>query len=62
MLAEIGGKKGVKVWRNKAEQTVKVELGTYPNTQEAAEGNVEPKEPEELGGNVDLKAAAALFA
>lgn len=45
----------VKVWRNKAEQTVKVKLGTYPNTQEVAEGNTEPKEPEDLGGNVDLK-------
>ena len=45
----------VKVWRNKAEQTVKVKLGTYPNTAEAAEGNTEPEEPKDLGGNVDLK-------
>ena len=45
----------MKVWRNKAEQTVKVKLGTYPNTAEAAEGNTEPDEPKDLGGNVDLK-------
>ena len=45
----------VKVWRNKAEQTVKVKLGTYPNTAEAAEGTTEPEEPKDLGGNVDLK-------
>ncbi|MEO8420552.1 MAG: Do family serine endopeptidase [Hyphomicrobium sp.] len=45
----------VKVWRNKGEQTVKVKLGTYPNTTEAAEGNTEPEEPKDLGGNVDLK-------
>ena len=32
-----------------------MKLGTCPNTQEAAEGNTEPKEPEDLGGNVDLK-------
>ncbi|MCZ7595278.1 MAG: Do family serine endopeptidase [Hyphomicrobium sp.] len=46
----------VKVWRNKAEQTVKVKLGTYPNTAAAEEGNTEPEEPnKDLGGNVDLK-------
>jgi serine protease Do len=45
----------VKVWRNKGEQTVKVKLGTYPNTAETAEGNTEPDEPKDLGGNVDLK-------
>jgi serine protease Do len=45
----------VKVWRNKAEQTVKVKLGTYPNTAEASEGTAEPEEPKDLGGNVDLK-------
>ncbi len=46
----------VKVWRNKAEQTVKVKLGTYPNTAETEEGKTEPEEPnKDLGGNVDLK-------
>jgi serine protease Do len=45
----------VKVWRNKAEQTVKVKLGTYPNTAEPSEDNAEPDEPKDLGGNVDLK-------
>ncbi|MDP1877886.1 MAG: PDZ domain-containing protein, partial [Actinomycetota bacterium] len=45
----------VKVWRNKAEQTVKVKLGTYPNTAATEEGNTEPEEPKDLGGNVDLK-------
>ncbi|MEI9900794.1 MAG: Do family serine endopeptidase [Hyphomicrobium sp.] len=45
----------VKVWRNKGEQTVKVKLGTYPNTTAAAEDNTEPDEPKDLGGNVDLK-------
>jgi serine protease Do len=45
----------VKVWRNKSEQTVKVKLGTYPNTAEVSEGNTEPEEPKDLGGNVDLK-------
>lgn len=46
----------VKVWRNKAEQTVKVKLGTYPNNPEAADTNDEqPEEQKDLGGNVDLK-------
>ncbi len=45
----------MKVWRNKAEQTVKVKLGTYPNTAEASEGTTEPETPKDLGGNVDLK-------
>ena len=45
----------VKVWRNKAEQTVKVKLDTYPSTAAAEEGNTEPEEPKDLGGNVDLK-------
>jgi serine protease Do len=46
----------VKVWRNKAEQTVKVKLGTYPNTAATEEGTTEPEEPnKDLGGNVDLK-------
>src|SRR5690606_10335865 len=27
----------VKVWRNRAEETVKVNLGTYPNSPESAE-------------------------
>jgi serine protease Do len=45
----------VKVWRNKSEQTVKVKLGTYPNTAATEEGNTEPEEPKDLGGNVDLK-------
>lgn len=46
----------VKVWRNRAEQMVKVKLGTYPNTAAAEEGNTEPEEPnKDLGGNVDLK-------
>jgi serine protease Do len=46
----------VKVWRNKSEQSVKVKLGTYPNTAATEEGTTEPEEPnKELGGNVDLK-------
>jgi serine protease Do len=46
----------VKVWRNKGEQTVKVKLGTYPNTAAASdEEGSEPEEPKDLGGNVDLK-------
>jgi serine protease Do len=46
----------VKVWRNKSEQSVKVKLGTYPNTAATEEGNTEPEEPnKDLGGNVDLK-------
>jgi serine protease Do len=45
----------VKVWRNRAEQTVKVKLGTYPNTAAATEEEGEPEEPKDLGGNVDLK-------
>ena len=46
----------VKVWRNKAEQSVKVKLGTYPNTAATEEGTTEPEEPnKDLGGNVDLK-------
>jgi serine protease Do len=46
----------VKVWRNKSEQSVKVKLGTYPNTAATEEGTTEPEEPnKDLGGNVDLK-------
>ena len=45
----------VKVWRDKGEQTIKVKLGTYPNTADVAEGKMEPDEQEEKGGNVDLK-------
>ena len=45
----------VKVWRDKGEKTITVKLGTYPNTQEVAEGNMEPEEQEPEGGNVDLK-------
>jgi serine protease Do len=45
----------VKVWRNKGERTIKVKLGTYPNNGEVANGEVEPDEQEEEGGNVDLK-------
>jgi len=45
----------VKVWRNKGEKTIKVKLGTYPNTADVAEGKMEPDEQEEKGGNVDLK-------
>jgi len=46
----------VKVWRDKGERNIKVKLGTYPNTQDVAEGNMEPDEKEEEGGgNVDLK-------
>jgi serine protease Do len=45
----------VKVWRDKGERNIKVKLGTYPNTQDAAEGKMEPEEQEDLSGNVDLK-------
>jgi serine protease Do len=45
----------VKVWRDKGERTIKVKLGTYPNTQEVAEGGTEPDEQDEGSGNVDLK-------
>jgi serine protease Do len=46
----------VKVWRNKSEQSVKVKLGTYPNTAATEEGTTEPEEPnKDLSGNVDLK-------
>jgi len=45
----------VKVWREKGEKTLKVKLGTYPNSAEPTEENSEAEEPKELGGNVDLK-------
>jgi serine protease Do len=45
----------VKVWRNKGEKTIRVKLGTYPNSQDVAEGKIEPQEENEDGGNVDLK-------
>ncbi len=45
----------VKVWRNKGEKTIKVKLGTYPNTAEVAEGQMEPDEQNDTSGNVDLK-------
>jgi serine protease Do len=46
----------VKVWRDKGERTIKVKLGTYPNTAEVAEGKMEPEDQDDQGaGNVDLK-------
>jgi serine protease Do len=45
----------VRVWRDKGEKTIKVKLGTYPNTQDVAEGKMEPEDEDEDGGNVDLK-------
>jgi len=45
----------VKVWRDKAEKTLQVKLGTYPNSSEPAEENSDTEEPKDLGGNVDLK-------
>jgi serine protease Do len=46
----------VKVWRDKGERTIKVKLGTYPNTADVAEGKMEPEDQGDQGaGNVDLK-------
>ncbi len=45
----------VRVWRDKGEKTIKVKLGTYPNTQDVAEGKMEPEDQEDDSGNVDLK-------
>jgi serine protease Do len=46
----------VKIWRDKVEKTIKVELGTYPNKEEAALSGAEPEGSEDDGaGNVDLK-------
>lgn len=45
----------VKVWRDKAEKTLQVKLGTYPNSAEPTEENSDADEPKDLGGNVDLK-------
>jgi serine protease Do len=45
----------VKVWRDKGERNIKVKLGTYPNTQDVAEGKTEPEAQDDEGGNVDLK-------
>jgi serine protease Do len=45
----------VRVWRDKGEKTIKVKLGTYPNTADVAEGKMEPEDQEDDSGNVDLK-------
>jgi len=45
----------VKVWRNKGEKTIRVKLGTYPNTEDVAEGKMEPDTQDQDSGNVDLK-------
>jgi serine protease Do len=45
----------IKVWRNKSEQTVKVQLGTYPNKEEVAADTTEPDDVDKDKGNVDLK-------
>lgn len=47
----------IKIWRDKAEQTVKVELGTYQNKEELADAESEPGDSGEDEGssNIDLK-------
>jgi len=45
----------IKVWRNKSEKTIKVKLGTYPNNDETIDREMEPEEPGDDNGNIDLK-------
>ncbi len=46
----------IKVWRDKAEKTIRVKLGTYQNKEAAADSEAEPDDNgDDNSGNVDLK-------